>query len=1256
MTPYRFTVRDLRVEHDEVLNAIPGVWSERGRIRVPYNAGWLVEDMLTAWGLTCTISAPPPIRAPDWSQTQARLENSELHSWLWSEASPTAAEPVRLLPFQREAIAWADAVENGHLWQSPGCLAADTIVVVNRAGCARRMRIADVVARFNGARTRGKFWRTDVDTYVQGVDGENYGWKHRVTRAVVSGVKQVFRLRCGDNTIDATADHRFWTPQGWRALRQLSPGDQVYRIARPVKRALKAKLFYPGTGRMQLHPYAVHRASHAGARSSPASARKYVRATYPGMLEMLATTRNAAIARMYDVSSQCIADLRNRVEGTRRLKIVHSYDVPTHRLVAEARASGLAFDTFVARVRSGDHAGLVFLDRATHVHHIDHDTRNFAPENLQVMSARDHAQHHGVEGDWRNVAWRARVETITAIEPRGEVETFDLTVEGPDHNFCANDFVVHNSGKSLELLAWGLAEPRLPLVVVTRAIGRDVHRREALRFSSVKPLVLKNAKVDLAGYVAAHTDRIVLILSWEALPSRYEAILRAFPRGFSVGYDECFVGTAEVLTNTGWKQIKAIKVGDVVRSMNTATGKLTWRRVLRQMVNPRRVQLTEVRTTDGSLPPCTANHKIWTYEHGFIAAERLTDRHHLCSLQAGELQAVEGNLRLRMVRSDIRALPRAPKSQAVLQQVMCSTVAKYNTGGQAGMYSGRYGSRREESGAVHSLEQGAWISADAREQSDEIYRDAGEGFGGTQGIGIRPEGSRRKWDRPDTVGIRAACQAARGLATGRGGWRADCDQDEIQDAAVLQTGPRAQREEDSAGDRWSVTQHAACEGQGQTEGCGIARTRVVGHTDQEQGSVEFAGSGGATDTVYDLEVDVDHCYFVRTTAGHGVLVSNCHRAKNYKREHWIVGPDGEPLGIDNENITSAAAHLSDGATRRLGTTATPVRDRLRDLWGQLSLIDRKSWGRTISRFAERYCDAKQGEYGWDITGMCNVDELRKRMAFNVHTTPRSVTHGQLPAKRRQVMRLAAAQLDQSRGAVLDDGEAAGLRNARKASRVAGERGRAGRESLFESQLRDAASRKRTTVRALVKEHTGTGNGKVVVLTGRRADCALLGTTLGADTVWWAHGDDWGTSSDALTEDVLLRMIDGGSPRNAIADAYMQHPGPCVIAGTIDAWGESITLSDTDVLMLVMLPWTPGQVDQVEGRVSRLGQLRPVLVLYLLAEDTVDERVAVRLLSKLPAVEQVVGAGALAGLRSTLMGIEDIDAVLRSLANIFDEVD
>jgi SNF2 family DNA or RNA helicase len=118
---------------------------------------------------------------------------------------------------------------------------------------------------------------------------------------------------------------------------------------------------------------------------------------------------------------------------------------------------------------------------------------------------------------------------------------------------------------------------------------------------------------------------------------------------------------------------------------------------------------------------------------------------------------------------------------------------------------------------------------------------------------------------------------------------------------------------------------------------------------------------------------------------------------------------------------------------------------------------------------------------------------------------------------------------------------------------------------------------------------------------------------------------------------------------------MSH-GPAFLIATGDSIGESLNLQDADLMIVAMLPWTPGQVMQYEGRVARLGQQRPVLIQYVIAEETVDERVAEMLLNKLPSVAQLTGDGDVEMLRQSLTGMENKDALVDEVAAMLEHLD
>lgn len=330
----------------------------------------------------------------------------------------------------------------------------------------------------------------------------------------------------------------------------------------------------------------------------------------------------------------------------------------------------------------------------------------------------------------------------------------------------------------------------------------------------------------------------------------------------------------------------------------------------------------------------------------------------------------------------------------------------------------------------------------------------------------------------------------------------------------------------------------------------------------------------------------------------------------------IDGDDGmRRIIYPMNNLTMAAHKLAKGMRRRVCTTATPIKDRVRDLWAQLDLSEPGAWG-TSSSWMARYADAKPGMYGgMDTRGSSNLDELRDRMLTVAHRIDYAETHRNLPPKRRQSVYVAPEDQNRASGGFKQQLTAAKKRGA---------------TAVLEVELAMAASKKRDAVLGLIEDHV-CAKQKVVVFTGRRKDCDALAKkvrklTVGKEklTVWSAHG-----SSTA-------------EQRQEIIDKYMEHPGPCALVGTGDAFGEGLNLQDTDAALFVMLPYTPGQLQQWEGRFCRQGQKRPVVIYYVIAERTVDEHVADLLLDKFPAVEKVVRDSELAEAHYAIAGFDGID--------------
>jgi hypothetical protein len=311
--------------------------------------------------------------------------------------------------FQERALRSFMDRENCLVRSATGCLAEGTTILVNRAGITRRYPIERLVDAFNGGKTwNGHTWDLVIPTMVQScVDG--YVRLCELGGAVESGSKIVYEVATNSGKVLASEDHLFLTSDGWKRVSELCIGAMVCVNGGIHGGARKDKNWYNLIAHVVGHPYAGR---------------------------------------------------RNVARG--------GWSVPKHRLVVEADMNGLSYDEFVDVLREGCiDDRLRFLDPKIYaVHHLDENPRNNALSNLAVKRHSVHAAEHGRDGGWKRVASRIVHEEVISIRRVGRRATYDLALKQDPHNFLANGFVVHNSGKTnLALLAaYQINRPMLAIV------------------------------------------------------------------------------------------------------------------------------------------------------------------------------------------------------------------------------------------------------------------------------------------------------------------------------------------------------------------------------------------------------------------------------------------------------------------------------------------------------------------------------------------------------------------------------------------------------------------------------------------------------------------------------------------------------------------------------------------------------------------------------------------------------------------------
>jgi superfamily II DNA/RNA helicase len=114
---------------------------------------------------------------------------------------------------------------------------------------------------------------------------------------------------------------------------------------------------------------------------------------------------------------------------------------------------------------------------------------------------------------------------------------------------------------------------------------------------------------------------------------------------------------------------------------------------------------------------------------------------------------------------------------------------------------------------------------------------------------------------------------------------------------------------------------------------------------------------------------------------------------------------------------------------------------------------------------------------------------------------------------------------------------------------------------------------------------------------------------------------------AITGDMSAK-----SRREAIR-SFQDDPEVRIIICSLKAAQTAITLTAARRALLVELDWTPSSLEQAEDRIHRIGQAGQVVITYLVARETLDERMAAVLGTKREKIKIVAGSNAPFGYRN-----------------------
>ena len=287
----------------------------------------------------------------------------------------------------------------------------------------------------------------------------------------------------------------------------------------------------------------------------------------------------------------------------------------------------------------------------------------------------------------------------------------------------------------------------------------------------------------------------------------------------------------------------------------------------------------------------------------------------------------------------------------------------------------------------------------------------------------------------------------------------------------------------------------------------------------------------------------------------------------------------------------------------LALSGTPLTSRPADMWPTLNIL-RADLFPSFWEFAQSYCDLKRNPWGWEWKGAKDLPALHKLLTNKVMIRRKKAdVLTELPAKRRFVVPLEIKdrkEYTEAHRDLISWLRKQGKGQHRSAARAEG-------LARFGHLKQLAAWLKLDAVEDWIDNWLEESEGKLIIFAHHRQVIHRLREKYSKISVMV-----WGDTP--------------GKMRQRAVDQFQLDRRTRLFIGQLDAAGIGINLTAAEGVAFAELGWKPSQHTQGEDRAHRIGQARSTGNWYLVARDTIEERICRLLNDKQKVLDEVLDGG------------------------------
>ena len=290
--------------------------------------------------------------------------------------------------------------------------------------------------------------------------------------------------------------------------------------------------------------------------------------------------------------------------------------------------------------------------------------------------------------------------------------------------------------------------------------------------------------------------------------------------------------------------------------------------------------------------------------------------------------------------------------------------------------------------------------------------------------------------------------------------------------------------------------------------------------------------------------------------------------------------------------TKAIKAIVKTITHKILLSGTPAENRPSELYNAFQMISPNLFP-SFWKYAHRYCGARHNGFGWDFTGASNTEELNgiitntimiRRLKSEVMKELPEKTYSFLPLEidNRQEYDEVFAHFEEE---AESDSETTVMLQAIEALK----------QTAVEGKLKTAIS--------WIENFLDSGE-KLVVFCHHKFVVERLMT-------------------EFTTRAVKIDGSVSAENRNIAVNRFQDDPSIRLFVGNMQAAGTGITLTSASNVAFLEYPWSPQILNQCEDRCHRIGQKNAVQIHYLLAVNTIEEKIAKLLDSKRKVLDAIL---------------------------------